>query len=85
MSARVILFLLTSSVSFLIVDEEDPGDGEDDSIMDEIEEQEGKIGAKKRRKLEEKAEKKRQREVSSVSQIRWILSDNLTIIFHVSP
>ena len=31
--------------------------------MDEIEQQEGKIGAKKLRKLQDKAEKKRQREV----------------------
>lgn len=44
-------------------DEEEPDDG-DDSIMDEIEQQEGKIGAKKLRKLQDKAEKKRQREVS---------------------
>ena len=47
----------------LISDEDEPAGGEDDSIMDEIEEQEGKIGAKKLRKLQDKAEKKRQREV----------------------
>ena len=47
----------------IILDEEEPPDGDDDSIMDEIEQQEGKIGAKKLRKLQEKAEKKRQREV----------------------
>ena len=34
--------------------------------MDEIEQEDGKMGAKKRRKLEEKAEKKRQREVSAL-------------------
>lgn len=44
-------------------DEDEPAGGEDDSIMDEIEEQEGKIGAKKLRKLQDKAEKKRQREI----------------------
>ena len=37
--------------------------------MDEIEQQEGKIGAKKLRKLQEKAEKKRQREVCVVGTL----------------
>ena len=37
--------------------------------MDEIEQQEGKIGAKKLRKLQDKAEKKRQREVCVVGTL----------------
>lgn len=52
---------------FIFTDEEGrpPPDNEDDMIEEEFGES-GKIGAKKLRKLQEKAEKKRQREVKNL-------------------
>lgn len=51
---------------FSLSDEDDDGRGDEpdeDELFDDIEQPEGKIGAKKLRKLQDKAEKKRMREV----------------------
>ena len=42
-----------------------PPADEDDGFLDDLDIPEGKVGAKKLRKLQEKAEKRRQREVSN--------------------
>ena len=56
------LVLENGSCTFIDEDGIPPAD-EDEAFLDEFDLPEGKIGAKKLRKLQEKAEKRRQREV----------------------